>query len=105
MATPLLGQNKRLWVLRGTGEMAEYDSASFAPKQKTKVPAEAMKSPTVLEVNQAGQILFAPPISMPLSDEDATAPHKAWFWNGQNAAAIDQGVQRKAEATGSNQMR
>jgi hypothetical protein len=103
MITPLFGQAKRLWVLQGTGEMAEYDPASFALKQKVKAPPDAVKSPTAVEVNQAGQILFAAPISLPLSDEDAVGVHKVWLWNGQSASTIDQGVQRKTEATGSNQ--
>jgi hypothetical protein len=100
--TALFGQTKRLWVLQGPGEMVEYDSATFALKQKVKVPTEAVKSPAAMEVTQAGQILFAPPISLPLSDEDAAAAHKVWLWNGQAAVTIDQGVQRKNETTGSN---
>ena len=103
MITPLFGQAKRLWVLQGTSEMVEYDPATFAPKQKVRVPPDAVKSPAAVEVNQAGQILFAPPISLPLSDEDAAAAHKVWLWNGQAASTFDQSVQRRTEATGSNQ--
>jgi len=103
MITPLFGQAKRLWVLQGSGEMLEYDPATFALKQKVKVPSDAMKSPAAVEVNQAGLILFAPPISLPLSDEDAAGVHKVWLWNGQTASTIDQGVRRKTEAIGSNQ--
>jgi len=103
MAASLCAQTKRLWVLRDSGQMIEYDLATFATKQTLKVPPELAKSPAIVEVNQAGQILFAPPISLPLSDEDAAAAHKVWIWNGQTTVTIDQGVQRKTEATGSNQ--
>jgi len=102
MITALFGQTKRLWVLQASGEMVEYDPATFGLKQKVKVPTETVKSPTAVEVTQAGQILFAPPISLPLSDEDAAAAHKMWLWDGRAAVTIDQGVQRKNETTGSN---
>jgi hypothetical protein len=102
-ALPLFGQGKRLWVLKAPGEMAEYDPATFAVKQTVKVPSEALKSPGNISVNRLGQILFAPTVSLPLSDEDATSPHKLWIWNGQAATTIDQGVERKVEETGSNQ--
>ena len=44
-ASPLLGQEKRLWLLRAPGEMVEYDLTNFATKQTVKVLAEAVKSP------------------------------------------------------------
>jgi hypothetical protein len=103
MSASLYGQSKRLWVLRASGEMVEYDPATFTAKQTVKAPPEVAKSPGALEVNQAGQMLFPPPMSLPLSDEDAAAAHKVWIWNGQASVTIDQGVQRKIEATGSNQ--
>ena len=59
LAAPLLGQGKRLWVLRPPGEMAEYDPATFEAKQTVKIPAEALQSPERLRVNRVGQILFA----------------------------------------------
>lgn len=103
LALPLAAQTKRLWVLRSTGEMVEYDPATFTAKQTVKVPAEASEATSSVQVNPAGQILFAPAISLPLSAEDATAPHKVWIWNGRTAASIDLGVARKLESTGSNQ--
>jgi hypothetical protein len=102
-AVPLFAQGKRLWVLRAPGEMVEYDPATFTAKQTVKVPAEASKSPANVAVNRSGQILFAPPISLPLSEDDAASPHKVWVWNGHAAATIDQGIDRKEEPTGSNQ--
>ncbi len=92
----------RLWVLRAPGEMAEYDPATFAPKQVVKVPAEAVQSPENVSVNRLGQILFETPVSLPLSEDDAKSTHKIWFWNGHSAATIDQGLKRDLTAAGSN---
>jgi hypothetical protein len=103
MALPLVAQAKRLWVLRSTGEMVEYDPATFAAKQTVKLPAEAGRVPASVDVNHLGQILFAPTVSLPLSEGDVAAPHKIWIWNGQAAAGIDIGITRKQEAIGSNQ--
>jgi len=103
IATPLLGQAKRLWVLRAPGEMVEYDPATFVVKQTVKVPAEAVQSPGNISVNRAGQILYAAPVSLPLLEEDAASAHKAWFWNGHAATTIDEGVKREVGTAGSNQ--
>ena len=103
LTLPLLGQGKRLWVLRSPGEMVEYDPATFAVKQTVKVPAAAVQSAATISINRLGQILFAPAVSLPLSDEDAASAHKLWIWDGRNATTIDQGVKREANTTGSNQ--
>jgi len=103
IATPLLGQGKRLWVLRAPGEMVEYDTATFAVKQTVKVPAEALQSPGNVLVNRLGQILFAAAVLLPLSEEDVASAHKEWFWNGRTATTIDQSVKREISTTGSNQ--
>ena len=103
LTAPLLGQGKRLWVLRAPGEMVEYDPATFAAKQTVKVPADAVQSPGSVSVNRLGQILYATAVSLPLSEEDAASAHQAWFWNGRSATTIDQGVKREVNATGSNQ--
>ena len=63
LTAPLLGQGKRLWVLRAPGEMVEYDPATFEAKQTVKVPAEILQSPEKVRVNRVGQILFATPVS------------------------------------------
>lgn len=99
----LSGQSKHLWVLRASGEMVEYDPATFAVKQTVKVAGEAAQSPQSAAVNNVGQILFATAVSLPLAEEEARAAHKEWFWNGRTATTIDQGVKRSAAATGSNQ--
>lgn len=103
VATPLVAQSKLLWVLEPNGEMVEYDVTTFAPKQRVKVPAEAAKSPTAISTNRVGQILFAPPVSLPLSESDIANPRKIWMWNGHVAASIDQPIEHKEEDRGSNQ--
>ena len=103
LASPLLAQGKRLWVLRAPGEMVEYDPATFTVKQTVKVPAEAVQSPGSVQVNRLGQILFAPAVSLPLADSDLASPHKVWIWNGRTATTMDQGVKRETAVTGSNQ--
>jgi len=102
-ALPLFAQGKRLWVLRSSGEMVEYDPATFGVKQTVKLPAEASKTPADVQVNRMGQVLFAPPLSLPLSEEDAAAAQKIWIWNGHMDAMIDRAVERKEEKTGSNE--
>jgi hypothetical protein len=111
-ATPLMGQNRRLWVLRAPGEMVEYDPATFAAKPQVanlaitnsaiKLPPEALKSPQSVSVNRQGQILFVPTATLPLAETDADTPHKAWLWNGKAAASLDMGVSRKTATAGSN---
>jgi hypothetical protein len=102
-AASLVGQSKRLWVLRESGEMVEYDPATFAAKQTVKIPADSVQSPQNVAVNAQGQILYAPIVSLPLVDTDIASPHKAWLWNGKAAAAIDLGVKHETTTTGSNQ--
>ena len=103
LTAPLLGQGKRLWVLRAPGEIVEYDPATFAVKQTVKVPAEAVENPLGLSVNHLGQILFVPIVGLPLSEEDVQPGHKVWFWDGHAAATLAQGVKREVATTGSNQ--
>src|SRR5271165_4741097 len=104
LAASALAQGKRLWVLQATGEMIEYDPATFAVKQTIKMPAEALQSPQRIAVNRLGQILFVPSASLPLSDEDAASEHKAWLWNRHAATTIDLGVKRELGKAGSNQV-
>jgi hypothetical protein len=103
MSTPLFAQSKHLWVLQSSGELVEYDPMTFAQKQRVKLPAEAVKSPANISINRQGQILFAPAISLPLSEADAANPHKVWIWNGHAAISIDQPVEHNVEDHGSNQ--
>ena len=108
LAAPLLGQatatqTKHVWVLRSSGEMVEYDPATFAAKSTVKLPAEAGGAPQNVAVNGLGQILFAAPVTLPVGEEDVTAPHKAWIWNGKTSATIDLAVKRESSTAGSNQ--
>ena len=103
IATPLGAQSNGLWVLEPTGDTVEYDATTFAPKQRVRVPAEAAKSPTAISINRVGQILLAPPVSLPLSETDIANPRKIWIWNGHVAASIDQPIEHKEEDRASNQ--
>jgi hypothetical protein len=104
LTLPLFAQGKRVWVLRASGEMVEYDPATFAEKQTVKVPAEAAEAPQRISVNHLGQILFVPEVSLPLAQSDVEAEHKVWIWNGHAASTIDLGVKRELGTTGSNQV-
>jgi len=101
-AMPLIAQGKRLWVLHAPGEMTEYDPITLAAKQTVKVPAEGATSPQSLLVNHSGQMLFAAPISLPLSEEDLAGTEKVWFWDGHAAKFLTREVTRSTAATGSN---
>jgi hypothetical protein len=103
LVAPLWAQGKHLWILQSTGELVEYDPATFAPKQRVKIPAETAKSSAGISINRLGQILFAPAVSLPLSDSDISNPRKVWIWNGHTAATIDQPTEHQMEAHGSNQ--
>jgi hypothetical protein len=99
----LLGaQNKRLWILRASGEAAEYDPATFSPKQTVKVPAEVAGSPQNFSVNHLGQMLFAATVSLPLAEGDLAAERKVWFWDGHTATTLTREVARTTSTTGSN---
>jgi hypothetical protein len=102
LTVSLAAQSKRLWVLRPSGEVAEYDPATFAARQTVKVPAEAAKSPESFSVNHLGQMLFAAPASLPLAEGDVAVAPKAWFWDGHVATTLTRDVARTTATTGSN---
>jgi hypothetical protein len=99
---PLTAQNKRLWVLRAPGEAVEYDAATFAEKQVVKIPPKALDSLQNFLVNQLGQMLFAPPVALPLEQDDIADERKVWFWDGHAAATLTRDVSRSTAAAGSN---
>jgi hypothetical protein len=101
LSLPLAAQNKRLWILKASGDLTEYDPTTFVARPTVKLPA-AGKSPASVSVNRLGQVLVETIIALPLSAEEA-APHKVWVWNGHAASTLDQGIVRKSEATGSNE--
>src|ERR1700674_580227 len=100
LAVSLAAQGKRLWVLRGPGEMVEYDSATFAAKQTVKVPPETVASPQNLSVNHVGQMLFAPSASLPLAEGDLNAERKVWFWDGHAATTLARALSRSTAVIG-----
>src|SRR5258708_7899857 len=85
-AVSLAAQGKRLWVLRAPGEMVEYDPSTFAARQTVKLPAEAAASPSNFAVNHLGQMLFAPSVSLPLTDGGLPAERASVVavWPSQN---------------------
>ncbi len=103
LITPsLTGQSKRVWVLRAPGEAVEYDSATFAEKQKVKIPAEALASPQNFSINHLGQMLFAAPVSLPLPEGDLATERKVWLWDGRAASTLSREVARTTSTAGSN---
>jgi hypothetical protein len=102
LAASLVGRSQRLWVLRPPSEMIEYDPATFSAKQKVKVPAEAASSPQNFSVNHLGQMLFAAPVSLPLTESDLASEQKVWFWDGHRATTLTREVSRTTVTVGSN---
>src|SRR5581483_3523100 len=104
LAPALAAQGKRLWVLRESGEMVEYDVSNFSVKSRVKLPAGTLKSPANLSVNRLGQMLLVPSTTPAVTDEDAAAPRNIWLWNGTGASTLDPPVEHKTEQRGSNQV-
>ena len=102
LTASLVAQTNRLWVLRPPGEVAEYDPATFAAKQTVKILPEAVASPQSFTVNHLGQMLFAAPVSLPLTEEDLAAEQKIWFWDGHAATTLTREVARTTATAGSN---
>jgi hypothetical protein len=102
LASSLAAQSKRLWVLRAPGQAVEYDPGTFAEKQIVKVPAEALESPQNFSVNHLGQMLFAAPVSLPISEGDLTDERKVWFWEGHRATTLLRQIARTTSSAGSN---
>jgi len=102
LVASLAAQDRRLWVLRPPGEMVEYDPAAFTAKQTVKVLAEAASSPQNVSVNHLGQMLFAAPVSLPLTEGDLATEQKVWFWDGHAATTLTREVSRTTTTVGSN---
>jgi hypothetical protein len=102
LSTLVTAQNKRLWVLSAPGTAVEYDSATFAQKQKMEIPPDALASPSRFSVNSLGQMLFAEPVALPLVEGDLSAERKVWFWNGHAANTLSRDVARATSTAGSN---
>ena len=109
MLSSLGAQSKRLWVMSASGAMVEYDPATLAEKpltekQTVKVPAETIESAQNCSVNHLGQMLFAAPVSLPLSDGDLaeSQSRKVWFWDRRAATTLSRELTRTTSTTGSN---
>jgi hypothetical protein len=102
LATLLPAQQRRLWVLRPSGEMAEYDPVTFAPKSIIKVPADVLTSSQGLSINRLGQMLFAPSVSLPLAEDDLPAGKTVWLSNGHTVTTLTREVSRVTSTAGSN---
>ncbi len=102
LAVSLMAQSQRLWVLRSPGELVEYDPATFSAKQMVKVPAEAVSLPQSFSVNHLGQMLFAAPASLPLTEGDLSTEQRVWFWDGHAATTLTREISRTTATVGSN---
>jgi len=102
LSTLLMAQNKRLWVVRTPGQAAEYDTTTFAEKQKVEIPPEAVASPLRFSVNALGQMLFALPAALPLADGNLFAERKVWVWDGHTGSMISRDLARITSTAGSN---
>jgi hypothetical protein len=97
-----LAQARRLWVLKGPESIVEYDPATFAVKGTVKVPAEVLKAARILQINQKGQMLFAPNTDDPSPDVGKNSD-KFWYWDGQSETRIGSAIIRVTSPSGSNQ--
>ena len=95
-------QNRRLWVLKEPNSIVEYDPSTFAPKQTFTLPAEAVRAPGVLKVNENGQMLFAPNPNDPSPDVGKNG-EEVWLWNGKAATQLGRESLTTISKTGSNQ--
>lgn len=103
LATSAFGQSKRLWVLKAPDTIVEYDPGTFAAKGSVSVPAKAFESPTALQVNSEGQMLFALGADDPTIDASKGMADKVWLWNGEKASSLGRGYLRAVANLGSNQ--
>lgn len=95
-------QERHVWVLKEPDSVVEYDPSNFAPKQTSKLPAEALRAPEVLKVNEKGQMLFAPNPNDPSPDVGKNG-EEVWFWDGKSPGQLGRESLRTVSQTGSNQ--
>jgi len=82
--SPAVQTKRRLWVLSESGELTEYNPATFAPIQTVKIPVEALKNRLSLTINSRGEVLANP--------EPGQVADKVWFWNGESAIWLNRGA-------------
>jgi hypothetical protein len=102
MVASAAAQGRRLWVLQEPDSMVEYDTATFAPKQSSKVPEDVLKAARILQINRAGQMLFAPNVDDPSPDVGKNED-RFWFWDGKSATMLGRETIRVSNSAGSNQ--
>jgi hypothetical protein len=95
-------QGPRIWVLKEPSSIVEYDSTTFSAKQTTAVPSDVLRSPEVLQVNEKGQMLFAPNPDDPSPDVGKNG-ERFWFWDGKAGAEVGRESLHTESKTGSNQ--
>jgi hypothetical protein len=96
-------QSRRVWVLQKPDAIVEYDPATFTPKQTVNVPAAALESPTALQVNARGQMLFELSADDPVIDASKGMADKVWFWDGQKVNTMGRSFTHIVSSAGSNQ--
>jgi hypothetical protein len=102
LAGDAIPQNHRIWVMQEPGSIVEYDPLTFASKQTSPIPPEALHAPALLQVNVQGQMLFAPNPDDP-SPDVGKAGEKIWFTDGKTPTDLNRGFVATASRTGSNQ--
>jgi hypothetical protein len=102
MAVSGLAQGRRVWVLKEPDSIVEYDPATFAVKQQTKVPEEVLKAARILQINPMGQMLFAPNTDDPSPDVGKSGD-RFWFWDGESVTMLGREIIRVSSSSGSNQ--
>jgi hypothetical protein len=98
----VLGQARRLWVLKEPDSIVEYELSTFAAKGTVKVPPEVLKAARILQINRKGQMLFAPNTDDPSPDVGKNG-EKFWYWDGQTESKIGPELIRVTSPSGSNQ--
>lgn len=98
----VVGQSRRVWVLKEPDSIVEYDPATFAVKQTLKVPEDVLKAARILQINAKGQMLFAPNTDDPSPDVGKNG-ERFWFWDGQSAGTLGREIIRVSSPSGSNQ--
>ena len=98
----VLGQSRRVWVLKEPDSIVEYDPTTFVAKQTQKVPEDVLKAARILQINAKGQMLFAPNTDDPSPDVGKNG-ERFWFWDGQSTTMLGREIIRVSTPSGSNQ--
>src|SRR5215467_3073618 len=101
LGTHVLGQSRRVWVLKEPDSIVEYDPSTFAAKGTGKVPPDVLKAARILQINPKGQMLFAPNTDDPSPDVGKTGD-RFWYWDGQTETKIGPELIRVTSVSGSN---